>query len=367
MSAPTAVMPVTCTPMPWKSAVLAYMIVNGIMALLMTLVVCGRIYARVTGAGLGIDDWLATLSWVRNNRTFNFDTNNTVTVLALTDDEVSNCGSGYQIIDAMVNVPLILRLSFAFQLIVLYAACFSKLSVLFFYTRVFQVKGLMMASHLTQALIGSWTLAFTMAIVFSCTPVYAQWDMVAQATATCINQVRMFLGLIISNAALDLLIMAIPIRSILQLQMRLTDKIGVLTCILLGLIAVIAAVARGAYTASVDFTNITGTMPVSVFLSTLEPILSIICISLPPLRPLWRRYRGDPSSGAGTMELSEYSHHSSSRGMHRSKGIRVTKDTSINYRSKETEHGDQTGLHFDESGSERNLTTTVTGANRWSK
>ncbi|VUC35253.1 unnamed protein product [Clonostachys rosea] len=346
MSAPTSVMTVTCTSMPWKPAVLAYMIINGIMAFLMTLIVGGRIYARVTGAGLGIDDCLATLSWLL----------------------FSNCGSGYEIMDAMVNVPLILRLSFAFQLIVLYAACFSKLSVLFFYTRVFQINSLMLASHLTQGLIGFWTLAFTMAIVFSCSPVYAQWDMIAQATATCINQVRMFLGLILSNAVLDLVIMAIPIRSILQLQMRLTDKIGVLTCILLGLIAVIAAIARGAYTASVDFTNITGTMPVSVFLSTLEPILSVICISLPPLRPLWRRYRGDPSTGAGTIELSEYSRERSSKGgTHRGRGIRVTKDTSINYRTKSMEIGDPNGLHFDESGSERNLTTTVTGANRWSK
>lgn len=121
----------------------------------------------------------------------------------------------------------------------------------------------------------------------------------------------------------------------------------------------IAAIFRGVYTASVDFTNLTGTMPTSVFLSILEPLLSVICISLPTLRPLWGRYRGDPASGAGTMELSD--RHSHSQG---SRGIRVTKDTSVNYRSKDREASHH---QYDESGSERNLTVATGTQHTWSR
>lgn len=63
-------------------------------------------------------------------------------------------------------------------------------------------------------------------------------------------------------------------------------------------------------------------MPTTVFLFVLEPNLAILCVSIPMLRPLWRRYRkrfggsrlqGDDSAAAHTRGTGGRDlHHSSS-------------------------------------------------------
>lgn len=110
-------------------------------------------------------------------------------------------------------------------------------------------------------------------------------------------------------------------------------------------------------------------MAASSFVSVLETLLAVLCICLPTIRPLWRRYRGDPSSSAGTMKLT--GEMSGSRGP-RDGQIRVTRDTHIDHRRRDLElHDMATGGRdhtlFDESSSEKNLTTTVTGKkSKWS-
>lgn len=68
------------------------------------------------------------------------------------------------------------------------------------------------------------------------------------------------------------------------------------------------AVFRLIYISTVDLTlNITGTMPTTIFLFTLEPNLAILCVSIPMLRPFYRVYR----KRMGGSRIEEYSLESS--------------------------------------------------------
>ncbi|CAI6089636.1 unnamed protein product [Clonostachys chloroleuca] len=358
MSSVEIEVPITCSPLPWKSNVLAFMVINGVISLFMAMSVVGRIYARITGAGLAIDDWFAIFAALLNIPLMTFQ------------GTLSTCGSGYPLEDTMHNLSVILRIAFAYQITIIVTNFALKMSVLFFYTRVFKVRSVKIASYSAMVLVGVWMITFVFAVVFSCKPIKASWDLAAQAAgATCIQQTKMLVAMIFSNAVMDLMVMAIPIRSILHLQMRRTDKLGVLGCILLGAIATVASFFRGVYVSTVDFSDITGTMAASSFVSVLETLLAVLCICLPTIRPLWRRYRGDPSSSAGTMKLT--GEMSGSRGP-RDGQIRVTRDTHIDHRRRDLElHDMATGGRdhtlFDESSSEKNLTTTVTGKkSKWS-
>lgn len=52
------------------------------------------------------------------------------------------------------------------------------------------------------------------------------------------------------------------------------------------------SIFRIIYISSADLeTNLTGTLPLSIFVSQIEPLLAIICVSIPMLGPIYKRYR----------------------------------------------------------------------------
>ena len=139
---------------------------------------------------------------------------------------------------------------------------------------------------------------------------------------------------------------------------------------------VVCAVFRLVYISSVDLnTNITGTMPTTIFLFILEPNLAILCVSIPMLRPfyvLYRKrvggsrldetddrptgFRDEPSSG-----FSASQQHSRGTGSRANKGIATenlsTWEMDEYYPpGKEPRHDAMVTSGGDESGSEKNLT-----------
>ena len=128
-----------------------------------------------------------------------------------------------------------LRLSFAFQVLNVLALASVKFSLLFFYLRVFVATPLRRFVWATVMILAAWTVTAIFSIIFSCRPVRSQWDITIPGSA-CIDQVLMVQSLVFTNVVLDLAVMALPIPTILRLQMRRSDKIGVLACVLLGFV-----------------------------------------------------------------------------------------------------------------------------------
>jgi hypothetical protein len=57
-------LPTTCTPMPMLPNVAAFLAIDVVLATIMTIVIGGRIYVRVNGAGMGKDDYFTIFAYV---------------------------------------------------------------------------------------------------------------------------------------------------------------------------------------------------------------------------------------------------------------------------------------------------------------
>jgi hypothetical protein len=123
---------------------------------------------------------------------------------------------------------------------------------------------------------------------------------------------------------------------------------------------VVCAVFRFIYISTVDLTNnITGTMPTTVLLFILEPNLSILCVSIPMLRPVLKRFRKQIGLSSGSHDQkSQYGYGSRSGNTKLASGSNEASSWELgNYypRGKGKNKVDITRAD-DESGSEKNLT-----------
>lgn len=118
----------------------------------------------------------------------------------------------------------------AFIMEVIYVPCLalSKVSMLLFYRRVFTTTGMRRAVDIGLGLVAAWTIAFECAVIFLCTPVSFFWNRVGDQ-GTCGSFLGMITTLIATNALGDLVIMVMPIPTVWSLQMKKTEKIGIIS------------------------------------------------------------------------------------------------------------------------------------------
>lgn len=136
---------------------------------------------------------------------------------------------------------------------------------------------------------------------------------------------------------------------------------------------VVAATFRLVYvSAFIKNENITATLPTIMFLLVLEPNLGVLCVSIPMLRPLYHMYR-KRVGGSRLGETDERTDRYAKRSGQRSKNMGTSSNNHAEdtpawemedfYRPDVIKHdttvtGPEETTPGDESGSEKNLTTT---------
>ncbi|CAJ2502386.1 Uu.00g097800.m01.CDS01 [Anthostomella pinea] len=264
---------------PVLGYVQAELIVNCVVVFLVLVTVILRIAARLMGPGLGWDDWLIL-----------FATPLGVAMLVC-QALFAPIGNGYSLEEhpeLAANIVYILQVTFGMQIIYVTLLAIVKMSMLAFFIRVFVTPAVQRAAKITFGVLIVWMIAYICACIFICNPVEAQWTGAGQ----CGAYIHMIQSLIATNALFDVVIMAIPMHGIWTLQMRKTDKIGIMGCFALGLACVVCAIFRIVYISTVALnSNVTGTMPTTIFLFILEPNLAILCCCIPMLRPFYIMYK----------------------------------------------------------------------------
>ncbi|RYC80049.1 hypothetical protein BFJ63_vAg17071 [Fusarium oxysporum f. sp. narcissi] len=168
-----------------------------------------------------------------------------------------------------------------------------KLSVLSFYLRIFVHCNLRLYAKLSMGFVSLWTLGNVLQVFLICRPFAASYDPTVKGT--CGNQVSSFIAIGAFNAITDVLILSLPLPVLWSLQARTSTKVGLTIIFSIGLLVSVVAIIRIISLASVDVKgDLTGTMVWAAFLSTVEPNLAIVCVSLPMLAPLYARLRGRP-------------------------------------------------------------------------
>lgn len=105
---------------------------------------------------------------------------------------------------------------------------FLKMSLLFFYLRIFPARGIRIVLWVTIGYNVLWGIAFVLLAVFQCQPISFYWTGWAGETkGTCINANAIGWANAITSIVLDVWMLAIPLWQLRSLQLHLKKKIGV--------------------------------------------------------------------------------------------------------------------------------------------
>ncbi|KAL9608354.1 MAG: hypothetical protein Q9167_006810 [Letrouitia subvulpina] len=190
-----------------------------------------------------------------------------------------------------------------------YASAIStiKLSILLFYRRIFTTKNFILVTNLTGLVVIAWWIAVVFTQIFSCRPIHGFWNRAVEST--CIKPTPYYVGVAVPNIATDIVLLALPVRMIMGLQLSTGQKIGLTATFLTGGFVVAASLIRIfkllptstqtdlfckffflalQTTASSNFC--VGSWTDSGTWTSIEPSVGVICACLPTLRPMLRLF-----------------------------------------------------------------------------
>ncbi|KAI6341395.1 hypothetical protein MCOR25_011208 [Pyricularia grisea] len=169
-------------------------------------------------------------------------------------------------------------------------AC-SKASIIRLYMRIFTAHGnVRLFSHLALCVILAWALAFWIARMTICQPILA-------TVKHCGDEKALVNAMNATNIVTDMIVIAIPQYPLWRLRLPRRDKLGLMSCFLVGIVCIVVAIFRILNNLNTDFQhNETGNLVQTTLLTSLEPCLAIICASMPMCRrflswprPWWSR------------------------------------------------------------------------------
>ncbi|KAF2260067.1 hypothetical protein CC78DRAFT_620564 [Lojkania enalia] len=203
-------------------------------------------------------------------------------------------GLGHHVNDlSMDTIALFLKIQFALQFPYLLSVTFIKLSILFFYERVFPLPTFTTATRCMCVFVILWFITFFFATLFQCWPISGNWQL--GNAADTINQYAMYAAATILESLADIVTLTIPIFVVWTMRHLSTRKKVMVTLLfLLGAFVCFASIMRLYYIVKYmgpnakDDIDLTYNLADLVVWSGVEPPLGLICVCLPTLSPVFR-------------------------------------------------------------------------------
>ncbi|KAF2844992.1 hypothetical protein T440DRAFT_409009 [Plenodomus tracheiphilus IPT5] len=120
--------------------------------------------------------------------------------------------------------------------------CLNKTSVILLYKRIFITRHFQWLCYAALAIVVGSGVATTFATIFQCVPLERSWNKAIEGT--CIDSSKFWLANAVLNISTDVLVLALPIREIFKLQLKLQEKIMVYGLFFLGGIVTATSVLR---------------------------------------------------------------------------------------------------------------------------
>jgi hypothetical protein len=133
----------------------------------------------------------------------------------------------YSILFSITSFDLISGKVYICEVLYLLTIGLVKLSVIFFYLRIFPKKSFRTLCWLMIGFCTSSMLAFALVTIFQCRPISFAWDTGATREGNCIDYNAAAWANAGVNILQDILIVVLPINELRALQLGRTKKIGV--------------------------------------------------------------------------------------------------------------------------------------------
>ncbi|KAH6894369.1 hypothetical protein B0T10DRAFT_603872 [Thelonectria olida] len=171
----------------------------------------------------------------------------------------------------------------------IYVVCGSlaKIALLIFYLRLSPQKWFKMATLATIVLVAGYSIGLFFPLVFACRPITMNWDITVKGE--CLNQPSLYIATAVANIVSDIILFALPIRMVINLQIPQRQKIGLLGIFCVGSMTVVTSIVRVSLLPEL----LTGGDPTwdvsyaSIWI-IVEANLIIICASTPTLRKFFK-------------------------------------------------------------------------------
>ncbi|KAF2106167.1 hypothetical protein BDV96DRAFT_508237 [Lophiotrema nucula] len=167
--------------------------------------------------------------------------------------------------------------------------CLNKTSVITLYRRIFISKNFHSLCYGALAIVIGSGIATTFSTIFQCIPIERSWDKTIEGR--CIDSSKFWLANAVLNIFTDVVVLALPIHEIFQLQLKLQEKLMICSVFLLGGFVTITSVLRVTAVANSVHNQQDQTwtfIPRGVWTLS-EANLGIICSCLPVLKQLVKR------------------------------------------------------------------------------
>ncbi|KAI7088873.1 hypothetical protein KC356_g2985 [Hortaea werneckii] len=318
-------------------------------ALAGTFAVIARFYARLLLRNpIGADDWLIVAALV-------FTWGTAIATFAAIPDGMDK----HMFVLTRPQFNRLWQNLFAYVNIYVIAVSFTKLSIVMFYKRVFQIPKIAWG---LVAIVLMYPITVIITICNSCKPLDFFWTQYTnpRATGSCIDISTFFFANGIWAACIDVGLLIVPIPLVWKLQMHLRKRLAVVGIFLLAGFVAVASIVRiimlQRNTQSHD--PVWTIAPVYIW-SSVEPFVGIICACLPTLSPLFKRFwtaRRTQSSSRMTPNSEDlYDTISGSRNKHLRKLPRgLSADDEVMLTSVCQKQADTTARHL---GSEDDIST----------
>ncbi|KAI9728970.1 MAG: hypothetical protein M1828_000055 [Chrysothrix sp. TS-e1954] len=200
------------------------------------------------------------------------------------------------------KTKLIGELQFAFQLLMVVCYGFIKISIVYFYRRIFIVSkrsSFNLVTHIFNVILFLWSVTFVLIVIFPCgRHVDVSWGPPDQQELWCqkIGHTSEE-GLTTSDFILDIFLLLLPLPLIWKLHMSITRRLQVTGIIILGLSAIAASAVRLSIYYEVTEANIAGeeidnnqAITLTMWWSMLESGLALIAACLPSLSNIFTTF-----------------------------------------------------------------------------
>ncbi|KAI9846164.1 MAG: hypothetical protein M1837_004278 [Sclerophora amabilis] len=177
--------------------------------------------------------------------------------------------------------------------------CFTKLSILFLYNRIFIHVRFRRINFSVVGFVFAYSVAFLFLTIFQCVPIRRSWD--KTTPGTCVSNAAQWFSFAIINIISDVIIIALPLPMIQQLHLPRNQKIALSIVFMFGIFVCMTSIMRMvAMRSGVRSTDPTyGTVEATKW-TDIELNTGIICACLPALKaPLTRPFPRLFSGGSG--------------------------------------------------------------------
>ena len=156
-----------------------------------------------------------------------------------------------------------------------------KLSLLFFYFRIFPVRSVRLGGYICGAISTAWNIACILAATWQCTPRERLW--MPWLEGTCIDLFLTQLCISIPSILCDIAILCLPLPHVLRLKTNLLQRILLMIIFLLGSYVVFTSIYR--FRVYLDYTtnDVSYSLAVPLAWNVIEISSGIVSACLPTM------------------------------------------------------------------------------------